>query len=140
MEDILYRAYHKLFNKYLAVRNIDFSSRSVMLLYNGTTYIDVSFDDIVLEMYFGKNDKNGVAIFEGDIVVVPFGFSGDYSIEEHYSIIEWNETGFIFDGPDDCDWNDLRVVGNKNENINIIYEAEAMEMLDREYKGSGRKM
>ena len=75
--------------------------------------------------FTGLLDKNGVAIYEGDVVCHPWGYSGDSRVEGGICKVEWlqehNESGFwISDLPDGCSWDDCEVIGNIHQNPELL--------------------
>lgn len=64
--------------------------------------------------YTGLTDKNGKRIFEGDIFIV----SG---VPKYRYIVEWEECGFeVFIDPAGFDANDIEIVGNIQDNPELI--------------------
>jgi uncharacterized phage protein (TIGR01671 family) len=75
--------------------------------------------DAILMQYTGLKDKNGVEIYEGDVVEAKGYYQDKY-------IIEWVYDGWeIFDGKDGVvadfdEWEKLEVIGNIYENPELL--------------------
>lgn len=114
-----FKAWLKFEKKFKKVKMIDFIEEKI---WTGANWYD--FDDIELIEYIGREDENGVPIYEGDIVERKYN-CGTY-IER--AVVKYSEEGvvFYFDGFDyDLLINferNLKVIGNIYENPKLLKE------------------
>ena len=76
--------------------------------------------------YTGLKDKNGKEIWEGDILKIPDGWSGDYHQKERLQVVSYEvvdgsqDAGFWISLPDGEGWSKCEVVGNIYENTDLL--------------------
>lgn len=149
MREILFRAYEKDVKRMLPVTSIVFNNNKIWIITvdnmgvngDGVMYDSIyrygyevnDLDSLVLMQYTGLKDKNGVKIFEGDILKVEsvdidcntanyFGGEvlflqdiGLFAVDLGYDYLSFNTmkeaTGYIYS---------YEVIGNIHDNSNII--------------------
>jgi uncharacterized phage protein (TIGR01671 family) len=100
---------------------------------NGKWY-DREGDDFELMQYTGLKDKNGVEIYEGDIIKITWQtystggyFQSDdaYCEHEHITTVEYNKLAFVFKSKNEKVFmipkkSDIEVIGNIYENPELL--------------------
>jgi len=100
---------------------------------NMSGYAASDINDCVLMQCTGLVDKNGKLIYEGDIVEVPPGFSGDGYHDRCIAIVKWDGQhscpGYYLYNPhdkygvvgqDEFRWGVLSIIGNAYENKELL--------------------
>lgn len=125
MREIKFRAYVKPIKWMLPVERINFDYQEVEV--DVSTVGDTSeygFKEIELMQYTGLKDKNGVEIFEGDIVsvhdeeeplLVKF-------IEERAAFVLYNVFKYYYWNFDEYKSFEIEIIGNKFEDSEILGE------------------
>ena len=103
MNNLKFRAYIKSINKVVDVLTIDFKNKTVILDID-TGKVEPSnvfwwpetalnFEDVEIMQSTGLFDKDGVEIFEGDILTDEGNFENDYW---DYATIEFDKTDYTY--------------------------------------------
>jgi hypothetical protein len=86
------------------------------------TYTELFLDDkYIVQQFTGLEDKNGVEIYEGDIIFC----KAYYGIENRVGIVDYFASSFIVDWRNQIDdpldeIPDIKVIGNKFENPELL--------------------
>ena len=132
--EIKFRAWLKEEKKMVNVETIDFSEKSIQYL-EKNEIIDAYLlrtkflEDVELMQYTGLDDKNGIEIYEGDILKYKFPYDRRL---KHVSLVKFIETEASF-GLKDIYGNEIplyritannyfEVIGNIYENKNLLEE------------------
>jgi uncharacterized phage protein (TIGR01671 family) len=83
-------------------------------------YSEIS--DYGLMQYTGMKDKNGIEIYEYDIVKTPAGYWRDNFIKANVGIIEYLDMEFFVTCPipEYCQFNEFEIIGNIYENPELL--------------------
>ncbi|WP_432352677.1 YopX family protein [Sporosarcina sp. A2] len=118
MREIKFRAWEKKMKEIIPVHQIDFEKKMI-----NTESAWRLFDEIELMQYTGLKDKNGVEIYEGDILKESSTHPLVVFIKEGHTQISFKDFGipceeFIY--RNDIEDMDIAVVGNIYENPELL--------------------
>lgn len=120
-----FRAYHKELKMMFEVLAIDFFNKAVTVKFDKEHYRVYSFDDVILMQYTGLKDKNGVEIFDGDIVIAwSQGVKGTFEIKRRIDGLwllypAWKDGRFWYLRPTEDGRESIEVIGNIYENPDL---------------------
>lgn len=127
-----FRAWHKELKMMFEVLAIDFFNKAVTVKFDKEHYRVYSFDDVILMQYTGLKDKNGVEIFEGDVVNA-FDYDSDegkvYKTTDLTGVITYHKNAFcIQSGKILIDlWvhaEEIEIIGNIYQNSDLLESVE----------------
>ena len=128
MNNLKFRAWDKANKEMLKIEVLDFFFKEIRVLKNNGSRFSTKFEDVELMQSTGLKDKNGVEIFEGDIVVGKFYFAGVgyFDTGEREVIVRnkpvlWEDGKFLCSGFDLSEMNAcIKVIGNIYKNKELL--------------------
>lgn len=133
MENLNFRAWDKIAKKMSEVTAIDFSTKPFRVFYKAYGNENYFNQDAILMQSTGFHDKNGVEIFEGDVLNCGHLFTGspfeeEDEYEEEKGVVKFINCGFNVEFKDanalfvdimlTCE--DIEVIGNIYESPELL--------------------
>lgn len=118
MSPLKYRAYWHRQGTYVPVRTIlcNPSGSPIAITTGGLDAKRIPISEVTLERWTGRYDRNGVDIFEGDLLQRYINPAGEYYYAANITVVEWRETltysGF---GITERTQHRVEVVGNRHQ-------------------------
>ena len=130
--EIKFRAFIEATSQMLNVFDMNFikdedNGRFVRMINNenfdaNSKFISCRVDEVELMQYTGLKDKNGVEIYEGDIVEFYIDFG--YGMQKVIAKITYKDSGFKYESLAGTDFmnifNDVKIIGNIYENPELL--------------------
>lgn len=128
IDNLKFRVWDKKLKLLGDVSNIDFDIKSLIYFSDKNAEFYANFEDVELIQSTLLFDKNGVEIFEGDIVVGKFYFAGVgyFDTGEREVIVRnkpvlWEDGKFLCSGFDLSEMNEcIKVIGNIYKNKELL--------------------
>jgi len=120
-----FRAWDRTRNEMIDVRVIDWNN---MIVDSFSPYIEIPLEKVILMQSTGLKDKNGVEIFEGDVVQFEDCYTESDFLYINKGIIEWSQGSFTVTNRDSAEMEDLldgeildvTIIGNIHENPELV--------------------
>ena len=120
MREIKFRAWISKAKLMLHVTDIDFEDKSIGCQDNSSQWSD---HECLIMQYTGLKDKNGVEVYEGDVVSIQGVYQMNFAIE--WGTFGWElfdgKRGILYDAHDEYIAG-AKVIGNIHENPELMKE------------------
>lgn len=131
MREIKFRAWDKYENKMRQVSTIDFTNEDLWLIVENNRIMSANLFEVELMRYTGIKDKNGVEVYEGDIIKYSSNVINKfYAVNEILREVEFKYGMYGikgFEGGTHIPFGNIlkcqyEVIGNIYENPNLLEE------------------
>ena len=82
------------------------------------------YQNLDIMQYIEENDKNNTEIYDGDIVLIPSGYSGDNHYEEAIGVIVYGADFALSKNMSDYNYDEVTVIGNIYERPDLIKDVD----------------
>lgn len=113
-----FRAYHHKSQQYIPFRTVIYNDQGspIALTTGGLDAPRIPISNVTLERWTGRVDRNGVEVFEGDIIQRYINPAGEYYYASTVTVVEWRETNtYTGFGLTDRTTRRIEVIGNRHQ-------------------------
>lgn len=123
MREVKFRAWDEYYSRMYEVHTVDISIPPLLTVWPKDPYESIAIHQEHLMQYTGLKDKNGVEIYEGDVVkFIGWGYTGYVAFENCEFITKNNMDKDYALSPKDG--TDFEVIGNIHEHPELLQEVK----------------